>query len=156
MARDERKGLAGGGGRQRGRNGHRDRWRALIAEWSASGLTQVEFCRRRKIHPMTFSGWKHRLGGKLKASPSGGAGGRTRMPAFVSVRVRPASEGIGEGSPGAGAPAQIPGVDVGGGDGAPIEVQLRNGRVLRVPRGVDPGRVARLASVLDGEAAGRC
>ena len=159
MAQNERKGLVPTGGHEAGQNGHRERCRALISEWAASGQTQAEFCRRRKIHPMTFSGWKHRLGGKPKAWLGGGARGRTRTPAFVPVRIRPAPESVVERSQGVGTPPEIPGsrpVDAGVGDGAPIEVQLRSGRVLRVPSGADPAHVARLAAALDDEAAGPC
>ena len=37
-----------------------------------------------------------------------------------------------------------------GADGAVIELVLRNGRVLRLPAGVAPARVAALADVLEG------
>jgi hypothetical protein len=36
--------------------------------------------------------------------------------------------------------------------GNAIEVRLRNGRILRVPEGVAPGRVAQLAEALEGNA----
>ena len=141
MAQNERKGLVPAGGHEAGQNGHRERCRALISEWAASGQTQAEFCRRRKIHPMTFSGWKHRLGGKSTAWPAGGARGRTRTPTFVPVRIRPAPGSVVERSQGVGTPPETresrP-VGTGEGNGAPIEVQLRNGRVLRVPSGADP------------------
>lgn len=159
MAQNERKGSVLTGGGQARQNGHRERCRALIAEWAASGQTQAEFCRRRKIHPMTFSGWKHRLGGKPKAWLAGDPRGRTRTPAFVPVRIRPASEPVVERSQVVGTPPETresrP-IGTGADDGAPIEVQLRNGRILRVPTGADPAHVARLATALDGEAAGPC
>jgi hypothetical protein len=37
-----------------------------------------------------------------------------------------------------------------GADGAVIELVLRNGRVLRLPAGVAPARVAALADMLEG------
>jgi hypothetical protein len=159
MAQNERKGLVPTGGHEAGQNGHRERCRALIAEWAASGQTQAEFCRRRKIHPMTFSGWKHRLGGKSTAWLAGGPRGRTGTPAFVPVRIRPTSEPVVERSQVVFTPPETRGsrpVGTDVGNGAPIEVQLRNGRVLRVPKGADPAHVARLANALDGEAAGSC
>ena len=36
--------------------------------------------------------------------------------------------------------------------GSAIEVRLRNGRMLRVPEGIAPARVAQLAEALEGNA----
>lgn len=32
-----------------------------VEEFRRSGLTQAEFCRRAKLHPMTFSLWRRKL-----------------------------------------------------------------------------------------------
>ena len=36
-------------------------WAALIDQWSASGLTQAQFCQQRDIDPARFYAWKHLL-----------------------------------------------------------------------------------------------
>lgn len=38
-------------------------WRRMVAAWESSGLTQVEFCRRRGLKAVTFGWWKRRLVG---------------------------------------------------------------------------------------------
>ena len=37
------------------------RWRDLLDEWLASGLTQNAFSQQKGFHPVTFSLWKRRL-----------------------------------------------------------------------------------------------
>ena len=36
-------------------------WRSRVAEWSGSGLSQAEYCRRSGIALSTFQLWKRRL-----------------------------------------------------------------------------------------------
>jgi hypothetical protein len=50
-----------------------DERRAYVERFERSGLTEVEFCRRTNLHPMTFSLWRR------KAQPV--------APAFAQVRV---------------------------------------------------------------------
>ncbi len=37
-------------------------WRALMADYEASGLTQVKFCQSRGVSRKTFQSWRRRLG----------------------------------------------------------------------------------------------
>ena len=67
-------------------------WQKHISQWSGSGLTQAEYCRRNKISAAAFHWWKGQLRKKLKAQkkPS------TSMQ-FVEVHgVPPAHAGRGE------------------------------------------------------------
>ncbi|MEQ9365471.1 MAG: transposase [Leptospirales bacterium] len=45
----------------------RERWAAHIENWQASGLTQVDYCRRENIDANSFSNWKR----KLRETPEG-------------------------------------------------------------------------------------
>lgn len=88
----------------RGRNLGKAKWRQLLEEWRASGLTQAAFCTRRGIHPATFSGRKQQLAlwlakappsephptAERAASPRGARGMRRRrgaQAAFVEARL---------------------------------------------------------------------
>ena len=54
-----------------------EHWRGLLQRWRESGLSQAEFCRRRRIPVWQLAWWKKRLAAK---SAAGG-------PAFVPVQV---------------------------------------------------------------------
>jgi hypothetical protein len=60
------------------RHGH---WREILNRWRASGLSQTQFCRRRRIPIWKFAQWKKRLKG------DGAAAGDL----FVPVHVAPVS-----------------------------------------------------------------
>lgn len=36
------------------------RWREHVEAWQASGLSQAAYCRRQKLHPITFNYWKQK------------------------------------------------------------------------------------------------
>jgi len=40
----------------------REHWQDLLRRWRASGLSQAQFCRRRRIPVWKFVWWKRRLG----------------------------------------------------------------------------------------------
>jgi hypothetical protein len=66
-------------------------WRAIIAAWSESGLTQPAFCSQKGIPLGTFAWWKHEL--------SGGSQKRTRRPRrsrFLRVELRPSAHPAGD------------------------------------------------------------
>lgn len=56
-----------------------EHWRELVARWTASGLSQAEFCRRRGIPVGKLAWWKRRLKGEDAISG----------PLFVPVHVAP-------------------------------------------------------------------
>ncbi len=39
-----------------------EKWRVIVAEWEASGLTKQSFCKQKKITPSSFNLWSARLG----------------------------------------------------------------------------------------------
>jgi hypothetical protein len=57
----------------------------LISEFQALDISQAEFCRRRNLHPATFSAW-------LRAVPDSEASAQSRF-TECTVAVRPASRG---------------------------------------------------------------
>ncbi|CAM2006035.1 IS66 family insertion sequence element accessory protein TnpA [Acanthopleuribacter pedis] len=46
-------------------------WSQRIRQWEASGLTQVEFCRRHQLKIATFRYWRQRLPAKRHATAKG-------------------------------------------------------------------------------------
>jgi transposase len=103
----------------------------FVADSLSAGLSVVEFARRHDVHPNLLHVWRRQAQtGELSVLPDGEAG-------FVPVSIadersiaRPAAEAS----------------DV----GSVIEVMLCNGRVLRLPEGAAPRRVALLADALEG------
>jgi transposase len=112
----------------------RRRWTAaeklqIVEESLSSGLSVAEFARRRDIHPNLLHSWRRQMKtGELPARD-----GEAR---FVPVAVAAPSAPVLQES-GAGVEVMV-------------EVVLRNGRVLRLSDGIDPGQLAQLADVLEG------
>lgn len=107
----------------KGRPGPREpHWRAVVRECRRSGLTIAEFCRRRGINAGTFAWWKQELKRRDHLRR------RTTRARFVPVRV------VGPTS--AASPADL-------------EIELRNGRRLRVCSDVDAGVLRRVLDVLE-------
>ena len=95
-------------------------WQEHISQWSESGLTQAEYCRRNKISAAAFHWWKGQFRKKSKAQkkPS------TSMQ-FVEVHgVPPAS-------------------------GETYEVVLSRGRAIRVGSDFDSGVLKRLIAAVE-------
>ena len=114
----------------------RRRWssadKARIAEESLGvGVSATEVARRYNIHSSMIYAWRRQVrAGELPATS------KDRVQ-FVPVAVSTAGGASG---------APIRGHDI----SCTIEVVLRNGRVLRVPDGVAPGRASALADALEG------
>ena len=105
----------------------------LVADSLSAGLSVAEFARRHDVHPNLLHVWRRQAQtGELSVAPDGEAG-------FVPVSIS-----------GEGGMARLAGEA--SGVGCVIEVMLRNGRVLRLPEGVAPRRVALLADALEGGA----
>lgn len=107
---------------------------AVLAEQEASGLSILQFCRRRGIAVSTFHSWRSRLRGRPRAGGHGGGGDPRTADAFVEAIVP--------------APASVSAPSV------PI-VELRCGRRVAVPWDFDAdglARLLRLVESLDGEA----
>ena len=114
----------------------RRRWTAaeklrIVAASRSAGLSVAEFARRHDVHPNLVHAWRRQAqAGELSVAPDGEA-------RFVPVSVATGSSVAGP----TGADAGV---------GSVIEVMLRNGRVLRLPEGVAPRRVALLADAVEG------
>jgi transposase len=114
----------------------RRRWtvaeKARIAEESlAAGASATDVARRYDINPSVIYAWRRQLrSGELRNA------GNDRVQ-FVPLAVSTGRD--------------TPAVSVGCADtGSAIEVALRNGRILRVPDSVAPGRASALADALEG------
>ena len=100
------------------------RWQTIVDDFVASGLGVGEFCRTRSVCEQSFYAWRKRL--------SQGAGLSAAGPSFVPVVVR------------------HPGDSPSDGDNACASIQLRGGRVLRLPTSMPAGRMAELVHALEG------
>jgi len=98
-------------------------WRAVVADFASSGLAVGEFCRARGVCEQSFYAWRKRLsrGDALSDGPG-----------FVPVVVR--GRGVGDAEPGA----------------ACASIELRGGRVLRLPVSMPAARMAELVHALEG------
>jgi len=99
------------------------RWQAVVADFVSSGLGVAEFCRGRGVCDQSFYAWRKRLsqGDALPAGPS-----------FVPVVVQ--GRGVGGCEPG----------------DACASIELRGGRVLRLPGSMPAPRLAELVHALEG------
>src|SRR5450755_4404262 len=91
------------------------RWQAVVSDFDSSGLAVAEFCRARGVCEQSFYAWRKRLsqGGALSAGPD-----------FVPVVVQ--GRGVGGSEPVA----------------ACASIELRGGRVLRLPVSMPAARMA--------------
>jgi hypothetical protein len=103
-------------------------WRAVVADFESSGLGVAAFCRARGVNEQSFYAWRKRFS-RGDASSAG--------PDFVPVVVR------GRGVGGAGGGGSEPG-------DASASIELRGGRVLRLPVSMPAARVAELVHALEG------
>jgi len=103
-----------------------EEWQKRVERWRESGLTAAQFATELGINAGTLKFWKYKLN-KAKRSegnaPVLSARKKSTAPAFVEVRA--------------------------GGRDAGFELELSNGRRLRVPQGFDPKALERLLAVLD-------
>ena len=99
------------------------RWQAVVSDFASSGLAVAEFCRARGVCEQSFYAWRKRLsqGDVLSAGPS-----------FVPVVVQ--GRGTGGCEPVA----------------ACASIELRGGRVLRLPVSMPAARMAELVYALEG------
>lgn len=106
--------------------------KARIAEESlVAGASATGVARRYDINPSLIYAWRRQLrSGELRAAGNERA---QFVPVAVSTECATAAVSVGCAD-----------------SGSAIEVALRNGRILRVPDGVSPGRASALANALEG------
>jgi hypothetical protein len=100
-----------------------------LAAWRGSGLSQAEYCRRQNLTPAEFSWWKHELlrrDGQRSATREKKE--LVQRPRFMPLQVT--TERLLNG----------------------CELELRDGRRLRIGSGVDPRWVVELAAALEHNA----
>ncbi|MHC4169603.1 MAG: IS66 family insertion sequence element accessory protein TnpA [Planctomycetota bacterium] len=108
-------------------------WQKHISQWSGTGLTQAEYCRRNKLSAAAFHWWKGHL--RKKAEVQKGLSTKRQQPngpantmQFVEVHgVRPTHAGRGE----------------------TYEVVLSRSRAIRVGRDFDSDVLKRLIVVVE-------
>ncbi|HEY4471027.1 MAG TPA: transposase [Stellaceae bacterium] len=101
----------------------------LVEDSLTAGVSVAEFARQRDIHPNLIHAWRHQA---RRGALSGRSDTKARFtPVAIVAGATPAT--VREAR-----------------DTAMIEVVLRNGRVLRLCAGVEPGNAARLADALEG------
>jgi transposase-like protein len=114
-------------------------WRDMLAAFAASGQSVQSFCQARGVKPPTFYSWrlklaKHDRQVETGVSPTPARSRATRRrstgPAFLPVVVEPRVAGVEE----------------------PLQVELRGGRVLRLPASMPAARLAEVLHALEGQA----
>jgi hypothetical protein len=116
----------------------RGEWSKRVERWSDSGLTCKEFAAELGINPRTLTYWKWVLG--KEANGAKRALGRQDRPSSAPRRATkaiPAHTGLLE-------------IQVSPSD-ARIELELRNGRRVRIPTGFDANGLRELLAVLEGQ-----
>jgi hypothetical protein len=106
-------------------------WRDTLVAYAASGQSVGDFCQARGLKKPTFYTWRLKLTKRdqqdISATP---ARSRSARPAFVPVVVEPRLDGVGE----------------------PIQVELRGGRMMRLPASMPAARLAEVLHALEGQA----
>jgi len=110
----------------------RAEWVKRVERWQDSGLTAKEFAAELDVSPSSLAYWKLKLrrergtGGKVEAH--GAQPSVAAAPKFLQLLPTTTDADVG----------------------APLELVLRGGVVVRVPRGFDEPTLARLISVIGG------
>ncbi len=127
-------------------------WAAQVAAWERSGLTQAEFCRRRKIKAVSFGWWKRKLQGTGEKSRHrvnrDARRPRTRREAdFVEVAL---PGHVLAATPIHSTSSTAPRTWITSPMGPyRYEIALSSGRVIRLPQDFDPGVVSQLIAVVE-------
>ncbi len=114
-------------------------WQRLLTDWEQSGLSQAEFCRRRRVKAVTFAWWKRRL----KGTQGRESKRQTRRPSraehagFVEVALPREPSSADALHP--AAMLSLP---------ERYELVLQGGARLHLPAEFDPERVARLVRAM--------
>jgi hypothetical protein len=109
-------------------------WRDRVERWQKSGLSGREFAEREGVKLHSLSWWKWELRRRAKGEDRPRKGKRR-------ARTTPAE-----------VPSLLPVLvqSVGASVDSPLELVLRSGLVVRVPRDFDEASLARLVRVIEG------
>ena len=127
-------------------------WATQVAAWERSGLTQAEYCRRRRIKAGSFAWWKRQLRGPGRGRPARPADQAERSARGSRQRGRltkpPGRAKRRAGSAKWSAPfVELPLVSA---FPAPTyELVLVGGRTIRIPSQFDTQVLPRLISVVE-------
>jgi hypothetical protein len=114
----------------------REEWAKRVARWSESGLTAAEFSTELGINPRTLTYWKWTLGKEARSNQVAAVGREKAAPPVAAKRRRVVeSSGLIE-------------LQVAASDGR-LELELRGGCRVRVPRGFDEQDLRRLLDLLE-------
>jgi hypothetical protein len=118
-------------------------WSAILADFRRSGLTHVEFCRRRHISIHSFRSWLYRRRPEVhpksshsQAAPSLSEPAPSTTPAFLPVRILP------EPIPATGAPHDPRATPL-------LELVLADHRRIRISPGFDRATLHQLLDLLE-------
>ncbi|MGH7868994.1 MAG: hypothetical protein ACREP9_15500 [Candidatus Dormibacteraceae bacterium] len=127
------------------------KWGPLVQELATSGLSQVEFARRRKVSLYSLRWWKWNLGRRSSTPSSNSRAGSVdgsalrhpQAPPFLPVTVvAPSASDAGWSPPGLQAPDDAE-------DWAPLEVILPSRRRIAVRQDFDAVLLMRLVNTLE-------
>jgi len=114
----------------RSHSGKESFWRDAIAAFEASGQSVVAFCQARGLKPPTFYSWRLKLAKRDRQSIFSTPPRRqSASPAFLPVVVEPG-------------PCQ---------SDESFQIELRGGRVLRLPVSMPAARLAQVVHALEGQ-----
>ena len=115
-------------------------WRRMVRQWRQSKLTIREFCGANGLSEPSFYGWRRVIAARDHESSTTMAGRARREPGDGPCRNVPAF-----------VPVQV--VEVNAANGAtaalPLEIVLRNQRVVRVAPGFDAATLRQLLTVME-------
>lgn len=99
-------------------------WRRAQRQWQSSGLSQIDFCRKRRISIWSFRWWNRRLGGPKKAKPRA----KPALPTLLPVQVIESPDPIQQ---------------------VPLELEVNGGRIVRIRSGFDRQTLRALIAALE-------
>ena len=127
-------------------------WATQVRAWERSGLTQAEYCRRRRIKAGSFAWWKRQLLGPARGRPTRLADRPKQSAKASKPRGRLTKPPARAKRPARLAKWSAPFVELPLASAFPAptyELVLVGGRTIRIPSQFDPQVVSRLISVVE-------
>jgi len=127
-------------------------WTTQVTAWERSGLTQAEYCRRRRIKAGSFAWWKRQLLGPARGRPTRPADRPKQSARTSKPRGRPTESSEPTKRRARSAKWSGPFVELPLASAFPAptyELVLVGGRTIRIPSQFDPQVVSRLISVVE-------